>query len=489
MMKFMKFVGIALAALLVVTLARTCAMPSLQVRVEPVEPARVDVAAAADRLAAALRLETISHEDPRHLDPGAFLAFHALMERSFPRVHATLERETVNDLTLLYRWPGADPSLRPIVLMSHIDVVPVAPGTEDRWLQPPFGGVIADGFIWGRGALDDKFGVVGILEAIEILLGEGFEPARTTYLVFGHDEEVGGDHGALAAAQLLHERGVEPEYVLDEGGAVIVGVVPGLDVPVAAVGIAEKGSVTLELVVEAEGGHSSTPPPHTAIGVLSQAVVQLERQQMPRGLKGASLRFFEFAGPEMPLPLRFAFANLWLTGCLIERVLESSPASNATLRTTTAVTMIEGGVKQNVLPAEARATVNFRILPGETSEDVVAHAKRVIADPAVQITVSDGAREPTSESPVDGEAFRILQRSIGETFAGAVVAPYLTLGGTDSRHFAPLTPNIYKFAPIIGRSETLALMHGTNERIGVEDYANAIRFYVQLLRNSQPGAL
>lgn len=485
MIKFVKFVGTALAALLVVMLVRTCSMPSRQFEIEPVEPPHVDAAAAAARLAAALRLETISHEDPKQLDPDAFIAFHALMERSFPRVHATLERETVNELTLLYRWPGSDPLLRPIVLMSHIDVVPVAPGTEDRWQQPPFGGVIADGFIWGRGALDDKFGVVGILEAIEILLGEGFEPARTTYLVFGHDEEVGGDHGALAAARLLHERGVDPEYVLDEGGAVIVGVVPGLTAPVAAVGIAEKGSVTLELTVAAEGGHSSTPPPHTAIGVLSQALVKLERQQMPRRLGGASLRFFEFAGPEMPLPLRFAFANLWLSRYLIERVLESSPASNATLRTTTAVTMIEGGVKQNVLPAEAKATVNFRILPGDTSADVVAHARRVIDDPAVQIAVGEGAREPTAESPVDGEAFRMLQRSIGESFAGAVVAPYLTLGGTDSRHFELLTPNIYKFAPIIGRRETLALMHGTNERIGVDDYANAIRFYVRLLRNSQ----
>lgn len=485
MKKFVAVVGAALALLLLVMVVRAVTLPSRQIEVSAVEPPRIDVAAAAERLAAAMRLETISHEDPEQLDPAAFLHFHRLVEESFPRAHQALERETVNELTLLYRWPGTNPALRPVVLLSHIDVVPVAPGTEDRWQQPAFGGVIADGQIWGRGALDDKFGVLGILEAVEYLVAEGFTPARTTYLVFGHDEEVGGESGALAAAELLRARGVQPEYVLDEGGAVIVGVVPGLDAPVAAVGIAEKGSVTLELVVEAEGGHSSTPPPHTAIGVLSQAIVKLEKQQMPRALRGASLRFFEYTGPEMPLPLRFAFANLWLLQGVIERALEASPATNATLRTTTAVTMIDGGVKQNVLPAEARAVVNFRILPGDSAAAVVEHVRRVVDDPAVAIHVLDGAREPTAEAPIDVPGFRMLQESIAQAFPGAVVAPYLTLGGTDSRHFEILTPNVYKFAPIVGRRDTLALMHGTNERIGVEDYGNAIRFFVHLLRNSQ----
>lgn len=487
MKKVLAVVGSAIALLFLVMALRALTMPSRQLAVEAVAAPQIDVAAAAQRLAAALQLETISHEDPAQLDPAAFLRFHRLMEKSFPRAHRVLERETVNELTLLYRWPGTDASLRPVVLLSHIDVVPVAPGTEDRWEHPAFGGVIADGSIWGRGALDDKFGVVGILEAVEHLVAAGFAPARTTYLVFGHDEEVGGENGALAAAKLLHARGVEPEYVLDEGGALIVGVVPGLDAPVAAVGVAEKGSVTLELVVDAEGGHSSTPPPHTAIGVLSQAIVELEKRQMPKALRGASLQFFEFAAPEMPFPLRLAFANLWLLQGVIERVLEASPATNATLRTTTAVTIIEGGVKQNVLPAQAKAIVNFRILPGESSADVVDHVRRVVDDAAVQITVGEGAREPTRESPVDGEAFRTLQRTIAQAFPGAVVAPYLTLGGTDSRHFEILTPNIYKFAPIVGRRDTLALMHGTNERIGVEDYGNAIRFFIHLLRNSQPG--
>jgi len=471
--------------LLVVMLVRTLTLDSRQIAVAPIDLPSIDVAAAAERLATSLRLETISHEDPALLDPAAFLAFHQFVEESYPRVHAALERETVNDLTLLYRWPGTDPALSPIVLLSHIDVVPVAPGTEDRWEHPPFGGVIADGQIWGRGALDDKFGVLAILEAAEHLLETGFKPARTAYFIFGHDEEVGGTHGAAVAAELLRSGGVTAEYVLDEGGAVIVGAVPGLDAPVAAVGVAEKGSVTLELRVEAEGGHSSTPPPHTAIGVLSQALVRLEQQQMPRSLAGPALRFFDFAGPEMPFLMRMAFANLWLLQGAIERVLEGTPATNATLRTTTAVTMIEGGVKQNVLPPVASAIVNFRILPGDTIAGVVAHVERVVDDPAVQIRLVDEGREPSAESPSDVPAFTLLQRTIGETFPGAVVAPYLTLGGTDSRHFDIVTPNIYKFAPIVGGRETLALMHGTNERIGVEDYGNAVRFYIQLLRNSQ----
>ena len=482
MRRLLKLLAGLVLVLVVVMVANTLTFTSKQVDVAAAEPVAIDVDAAARRLGGALQFETISHEDPALLDAATFLRFHRYLEENFPLVHAKLAHETVNDLSLLYRWQGRAPELAPIILLSHFDVVPVVPGTEDRWEQPPYSGAIADGFIWGRGALDDKFGVLGILESVEHLLGQGFAPARTVYLAFGHDEEVGGDNGAAVIAKLLQERGVEPEMVLDEGGAMVVEVVPYLDAPVAMIGVAEKGSVTLELTVEAQGGHSSTPPKSTAIGVLSRAIVRLERNQMPAELRGAARQFFDYVGPELFLPLRVAFANLWLLRRPIEDLLEDAPATNAMLRTTTAATIISGGVKSNVLPTDARAIVNFRILPGDTIVDVIEHARSMIDDPTVTIEPSGVAREASRESPVDSAAFAFLQQTIAASYPNVIVAPFLTVGGTDSRHFTDLTPNVYRFTPILARQEDLARIHGTNERVGVADYGKAVGFFVTLLR-------
>lgn len=487
MRRFLAGAAGIVVVLLVVMLAVTLATPSRQVDVPPAPQVAIDVAAAAQRLAGALRIATVSHPDPGAFDTAEFLRFHRYLGDNFPLVHARLERETVNELSLLYRWPGSDPALAPILLLAHYDVVPVVPGTEDRWEQPPFGGVIADGFVWGRGAIDDKFGVLAVLEAVEHLLQSGFVPRRTVYLAFGHDEEVGGANGAVAMAELLRERGVRPEFVLDEGGAILVDVVPGIDAAIAAVGIAEKGSVTLELSVEATGGHSSTPPRHTAIGILSRAITRLEDNPMPRELRGAARGFFDFVGPEMPFPLRVVFANLWLLGTPLEMALETVPQGNATLRTTTAATIIAGGVQSNVLPTDARASVNFRILPGDTIADVVEHARRVIDDEAVKIEVGEGAREASAVSPVDADSFDLLQRTFRAVFPEVVVAPFLTVGGTDSRHFGIVTPNIYRILPFPGRREDMERIHGSNERVDVEDYGRGIGFYVTLLRNSNGG--
>ena len=487
MRKALLGLGGVIAVLIVVMLVVTLATPSRQVDVPPAPAVEIDADAAARRLAGALQIPTISNPDPAKFDTAEFLRFHRYLEESFPLVHARLERETVNDLSLLYRWPGSDPAAAPILLLAHFDVVPVVPGTEDRWEHPPFGGVIADGFVWGRGAIDDKFGVLAVLEAVEHLLQTGFAPTRTVYLAFGHDEEVGGPNGAVAMAELLRERGVKPEFVLDEGGAILVDVVPGIDAAIAAIGIAEKGSVTLQLSVKATGGHSSTPPKHTAIGILSRAITRLEDNPMPRELRGAARGFFDFVGPEMPFPLRVVFANLWLLGEPLQMALETVPQGNATLRTTTAATIISGGVQSNVLPTDARASVNFRILPGDTVAEVAEHARRVIDDEAVTIEVGEGAREPSQVSPVDGPSFDVLQRTFRAVFPDVVVAPYLTVGGTDSRHFAIVTPNIYRILPFRGRREDMERIHGTNERVDAADYARGIGFYVTLLRTTNAG--
>ncbi len=475
---------LALAIVAGVVLFRARDFRSKQVSVASAELPTVDGQAAAERLAGALRFRTISNQDPAALDAAAFEGLRHYLEEQFPLVHAQLRHEVVNGHSLLYTWTGSKPELAPVLLLAHQDVVPVEPGTEGKWSYPPFGGRIADGFVWGRGALDDKLSLLGILEAVELLLKGGFHPTRTFYLAFGYDEEIGGEQGAAHLAALLQSRRVHPGYVLDEGGAIVQGGVPGVAVPVALIGIAEKGNVSVELTVRAEGGHSSAPPAHTAIGALSTAIHRLERHQMPTHLRGGTRELFEYVGPEMSFGYRMLFANMWLFGGLVRYELAGTPATNATLRTTTAATMINGGIKENVLPSSATAVVNFRILPGDTIQSVVQHVRDVVDDPTIALRTLDGAQEPTGESPTGAPSFSLLQRTISQVFPDVIVSPYLTPGGTDARNYTGLTSNIYRFIPFLADRSDLARMHGTNERVSIDNYERGIRFYAQLIRNS-----
>lgn len=462
---------------------RTAQLDSRQPAVTAVSGLYVEAEAAAERLAAAVRIPTVSYQDPARLDSTAFRFLHTYLDTTYPAAHAVLEREVVGDLSLLYTWPGRDTTQAPILLAAHLDVVPVPDPTV--WQEPPFAGVIADGYLWGRGTLDDKVGVLGILEAVEALARDEFQPERTVYLAFGHDEEVGGEDGAAQIAALLGRRGVRLAAALDEGGFVVDGLVPGMEQPVALVGIAEKGSVTLELRVDGEGGHSSTPPLRSPIGRLGAAVAALEQEQAPARLEGAAEQLFAYLAPEMPLVPRIVFANLWLTRPLVRYTLARQPSTNALIRTTTAPTVMRAGVKENVLPTTATALVNFRILPGETVDDVLAHATAVIDDPAVQVQIRPGssARDPSAVSSADAAAFRHLQTTTRQVMgAEVVVAPYLVLAGTDGRQYEAVAENVYRFLPVPLGAEDLPRLHGADERIAVAAYADAVRFYYHLLR-------
>jgi len=483
MRRVLAFLGLGLTALAAVLVVRTLTFRSRQITAPAPPPFAIDRDAAARRLAGALTFPTISNQDPTQLDPAAFQQFHGYLAEQFPRVHATLARETVNDYSLLYRWDGTDPQRPPILVLAHSDVVPVEPGTEHDWTHPPFGGTIADGFVWGRGALDDKASLLGTLEAVELLLAQGYQPAATIYLAFGHDEEVGGDNGAVKIAELLASRGVRAEFAIDEGGFILRDAV-GLPKPVGVVGTAEKGSVTLALTARTPGGHSSVPPDETAVSVLATAITRVIGNQMPHHFRGTTRQLFEYVGPEMPLPQRVAFANAWLFAPLLERVLLANPGTAAMLRTTTAPTMLDAGVKENVLPSSARGIVNFRILPGDTSQDVIEHTRRVINDPRVEVAALPGAREATPESPVDAPAFQQLQRTVAEVFPDVLFAPYLTVGGTDARNYTGVTDNLYRFLPIVADDTDRARIHGTDERIGVEGYSQVIAFMARLLQNT-----
>jgi len=316
-------------------------------------------------------------------------------------------------------------------------------------------------------------------------VAEGFQPARTVYLAFGHDEEVGGPNGARQIADLLESRGVnEYALVLDEGGAIVDGLVPGVAGRVAIIGIAEKGGVSLELVVEGEGGHSSMPPEHTNIGILSKAITRLEESQFPARLDGPAFSMFEYIGPEMSFGMRMLFANMWLFKPLVTRGLVSSPQSAAMVRTTTAATIIDGGVKSNVLPIEARAVVNFRIMPGETAETVKERARQVIDDDRVQI--SGAGRDPSPVSDIEASAFGMLAATLRQLVPDddLLVAPYLVMGGTDARYYAARSDRVYRFFPANIGDGDMARVHGTGERLAIESFALGVRYFYQLIKNS-----
>ena len=438
---------------------------------------------AAERLSEAIRFQTISWGEEKPLDREAFLGLHAFLERSFPRVHASLRREVVNEYSLLYTWSGKDPSQKPILLTDHFDVVPVVEETLDEWEQAPFEGAIAGGFIWGRGSLDDKSGVLAILEAVEGLLAQGFAPRRTVYLAFGHDEEVGGDEGAGATAALLRERGIELEFTLDEGGAVVSGVVPGVERPVALIGIAEKGYVNLRVTARAPGGHSSMPPRSTAIGRLARAIQRIEEDPMPARVAGPAALFLDEVGGHMKFPLGTLVENRWLFGPIVRAYLARDPATDAMIRTTTAVTMVEGGVKENVLPDTATATVNFRLLPGDTGEDVLAHVREAVADDEVAIELVL-ASEASPVADPESASFELLRASLAEVMPDVIAAPFLSLGGTDTTHYVDLAENSYRFDVLRVGPDDRTRVHGVNERIAVANYAECIAFSQAVIRRA-----
>jgi carboxypeptidase PM20D1 len=363
--------------------------------------------------------------------------------------------------------------------MAHQDVVPV----EDPsvWTHPPFSGRIADGYLWGRGTLDDKQNIVGQLAAVEHLLAAGFTPARTMYFAFGHDEEVGG-HGAEAVAEHLAAQGVRLEFVLDEGGVVTLGIMKGLDAPAAMVGISEKGYVSVKLTARAEGGHSSMPPPRSALGRLSEALVAVESHPLPARWDGPTATMLDTVGPELAFGLRLVMSNRWLLGPVVESTMAAKPSTNATLRTTTAVTMAQGSPQDNVLPQVASGVVNFRIVPGDTTESVLAHVRSVVPD-GIEVEVYEGsiASEPAPVSRHDGPAWDALSRSIRQTWPGTVVSPYLTVGATDARNLTGLSDRVWRFSPVAATSADLASIHGIDERISVDGVGDMVAFYVRFL--------
>lgn len=435
------------------------------------------------RLSEAIRIPTVTQfESTPNL--AEFRKLHAFLRKSYPLVHSRLAQEILDSATLLFTWRGTDSTLAPVLLMGHQDVVPVEPGTEKEWKHGAFSGDVADGYVWGRGTLDDKISVLGLLEGAEALLKGGYQPRRTLIFAFGYTEE---GLGATAAhtAQILKSRGVRPWFVMDEGGALGDGLVPGTTARIALIGVSEKGYVNLKLTAHGDAGHSSMPPSETAVSILGDAVGRVQRHPLPSRLNDATLAMFNHVGPLMSYPRRVVMANLWLFEPLLVSQLEGMPAGNALVRTTTAATMISGGVKDNVIPSTASAVINFRLMPGDSIRWLVQQVKQTVADPRVDVEVMSGAsREAADVSPDSVEAFGIIARSIREIWPDTHVAPYLLMGGTDAANFYVVSPNVYRFAPILANNETLKLPHGINERVAVGNYLDGVRFYTRLIENA-----
>lgn len=432
-----------------------------------------------------LQIPTVS------LDPGDaaadgthFLRFHDALVRLYPALHSVLEREVVAGYSLLYRWRGRD-AASPLVLMAHIDVVPVV---ASEWSHEPFGAeLVGSGDtaeIRARGAVDDKGSLVAILEAVESLVAEGVVPERDVYLAFGHNEEVAGD-GAQAIVEVLRQRGVRPSLVLDEGGAVVEGALPGVTVPTAVIGVAERGVMTVHLTARELGGHASTPPRDPATARLARAVLRLHRRPFPTRLVPPVRAMFETVAPYTSGPLRRVFASIGVTGRLLVKVFPRlGPELNALVRTTAVVTELSGAAGANVLATAARASVNVRLLPGDTATSAEARIRRVVGDPLVEVDVVS-ASDPSPVSPWSGPAWDRLAAATRSALGEEVLpTPYIQLGASDSRWFTEISGHVYRFTPFhLTRGEREAL-HSHDERIRVGSWLRGIEFYRDLLRAS-----
>ncbi len=445
---------------------------------------KIDVDRYCKNLSDAIKIKTISNYDREKVDWNEFKRFHEFLEERYPLIHKTLTKTEIADASLVYKWEGTDPSLDGIALLSHQDVVPIAEGTLQDWTNEPFEGVNDGEFIWGRGAMDMKNHLIGVMESVEQLIADGYKPKRTVYLCLGHNEEVvaAPDNGAKQIAQYLKEQGVHLEAVLDEGGAILPVNINGvLNCNLAGVGVAEKGSVNYEISVNAKGGHSSQPPKHTALGHLADVIKDIENHQFRATMPKFVYELFTEIGKRCSYPVRLVTCNIWLLKPIILKIMTKIPPAASLIRTCTAVTMASGSPQFNVLPQKASITVNFRTMPGVTIPDVEEHIRKSVRNKNIDVKFLVG-KEASNVSPTDSKAFKIIKELCESADSKNLVAPFLVMGGTDAYNYENVCENIYRFAPFVVDTNLLLCTHGTNERLPLSAIPDALTFFKRYIK-------
>lgn len=474
-------IGLVIAFLAILFIRTLQAQPRIQKGLTAEMP-KLEADKIAAHLSGAIKYKTVSSYNQDEIDADIFLGFHQYLEATFPKMHQTLKKQTINTYSLIYKWPAEKPTKRPIVLMAHMDVVPADARTNADWTHPPFSGEIADGYVWGRGTLDMKGHLVSVCEAVEHLIKSGFKPGRDIYLAFGHDEECTGKLGSENIVHWFKENDIRPEAVFDEGGVVARGNVLGVDGMLALIGICEKGYADVTLEAKGRGGHASQPPKDTAVSAIAEAVLRLKNNPMKAAMNLPVRQFLNTVRPYMKFPLKMVISNLWCFQPLILKVFANAPLSNALIRTTFAPTMLEGSTASNVLAQRASATVNFRIAPDDNVEKLIAHITKTIKKTGVEIS-SINAHEPTRISDTNSDAYGALKETILAVMPGLIVSPYLMIGATDSRMYSGIADNIYLFSPFRSMADDLDTIHSTGERITVESLLEGVTFFIRLLEN------
>lgn len=458
------------------------------------------------RLSEAIQIPTISTVEYNETNFAPFEQFHSFLQEAYPLVYEKLETDTVNTYGLVFHWKGKNSALKPLLFLSHYDLVPVnnydfsnPPAYtpvfnlnekatplntyQDAWTYPPFSGAVDHGRIYGRGTLDMKGMLISIMEAADDLLIDGFQPEQDIYFAFGHDEEVSGRQGALRIADYFKKKNIEFDAVYDEGGYVVSpgSVIKSIDKAIALVGVAEKGFLTLQMTVKGIGGHSSMPPKKGSLVLASEIIEKLNTDQMPAMLTTPIEYFLKNVGGAMDFKSQLAIANQWLLKGLLIKNLENDAASNALIRTTTAITMAHSSDAPNVLSATTEITVNFRILQGNTVDDVLNHVKKLCEGYDVDYKVIS-SREPSKISDINGAPFLKVQKTIAEVYPNAIISSYLTIGGTDAYKYEIVSDNVFRFMPVEINQYDQRLIHNDNESLTIDNYMRMIHYFKLLMK-------